>query len=459
MPRPYAPALCVVPALCALLAACADPLGADRAPSPTKSSAATLAGDRHAEVSQPPVLPGETLSLDEAVRIAITHSPRLQGAAARVDAAGARATQAGLAPNPTLALGIEGLGAEAGRGGETLVHVEQEIPLAGRLRRARRVAESDRDAAEAAGRATHVALAAGVARSYGAAAAAEQRLRCREHLVALAADLVAAVGARVDAGAAIEPDRVRAELVVEQAELDLETARLDVMAARRALGAAMGLDSPVESVLTAPPEPGSALPDFDTLAAGALRANGGIEQARLAVERARRTHDLARAEAAPGLSAAIGPRYSDADGETTLDLGIGLELPFFDRNQGAIRAAMADRLSAASDLREAQISLLGELSETWAAYESSRLTVARYEGQLLPKAERSLALARDAYAAGKADYLRLLDAQQVLVESQLLAIEARGRALQAAATLRELAGISTPWQRDTPPLGMREDHR
>ncbi|MCA9307398.1 MAG: TolC family protein, partial [Phycisphaerales bacterium] len=63
-----------------------------------------------------------------------------------------------------------------------------------------------------------------------------------------------------------------------------------------------------------------------------------------------------------------------------------------------------------------------------------------------PKAERTLDLTRQAYERGKADYLRLLDAQQVVVESRIAYVDALQRLQEAAALLRELTQHNAPWR-------------
>ncbi|MCB1676995.1 MAG: TolC family protein, partial [Halioglobus sp.] len=224
---------------------------------------------------------------------------------------------------------------------------------------------------------------------------------------------------------------------------------LQLEAAKRGLCAAMGIDGqidiPLSNSLRVPPD----LPDEETLLAGALQANGRVVLARIAIERARRAHDLARAEAVPELVASIGPRYSDPENETTLDLGVGLEIPLFDRNQGNIRAALADRLSAAAALQEVQLELMAEISEAWAAFQAARVAVSRYDELLLPKAEQTLSLTQQAYDRGKADYLRVLDAQQVVIESRIAYIDTLERLHESGALLRELAPTGAPW-RDAP---------
>lgn len=390
------------------------------------------------------------LTVEDAIRIAIGHNPRLRRAGYRVDAATGRVTQAGLYPNPAFVFDAEGLGSDAGSGGETVYRLEQEIVLGGKLRRARDVAEADRLAAQAEFVAEEFAVASRVTRAYFEAAAAAERLARRQDLAGLASQLLEAATAQVEAGSATEADQLRAEVVAEQAQIELEGARIDAEASRRALATAMGLEEVVELPLASSVDHLPRLPDREALVAAALDANSRLSLARIALERARRVHELAEAEAMPNLVASVGPRYSDPDDETTLDVGLGIGIPLFDRNQGEIRAALANRLSAAAELRGVQLDLIGEVSEAWSAYQTAFVAATRYRDQLLPKAERTLDLTRQAYERGKTDFLRLLDAQQVVVESRIAYVDALRRLHEAAALLRELAQTDAPWREPRP---------
>lgn len=386
------------------------------------------------------------LSVEDAVRVAIHNTPTLRTAGYRVDIAAGRVTQAGLSPNPSFVFGAEGLGSAGGGGGETTYRIEQEIPLGGKTARARAVAQTDQRTAEAAFVAEEFAVASRVSRAYYAAVAARDRLASRDELVDLADRLLDAASAQVDAGVATEADRLRAEVVGEQARIEADTARLGADTALRTLASAMGLDTPIALPLTSPADQLPVFANQEQLAASVLEANTRVAAARLAIERARRAHELAKAQSVPNLLASVGPRYSDIDNETTVDLGLGVEIPLFDRNQGGIRSAIAQRLSAAAELRAVQLELLAEVADAWNAYEAARLATTRYREALLPKADRTLALTRDAYERGKSDYLRLLDAQQVVIESRIASIDALERLHEAAALLRELAQNQAPWR-------------
>lgn len=388
----------------------------------------------------------DTLGLDDAIRLAIIANPRLRQAGYEVDIAAGRVTQSGLYPNPSLVFSAEGLGSDAGSGGETIYAIEQEIILGGKLARARDVARVERRIARARLAGEEFALASGVTRAYYAALTAQQRLTHRRDLLELAERLLGSVEAKVDAGASTEPDRLRARLAREQASIEAEAAELVAISALRRLASVIGLDGEI----TIPLDDGGGvlpvMPERGELLARVLEINSRVEIARLSMERARQAHRLARARGVPDMVASIGSRYSDPDGETTLDLGLGIEIPLFDRNQGEISAALGERLSAGEGLRAVQLELAGEVADAWGEYESARIVVTRYRDQLLPMAARSLELTRQGYERGKGDFLRLLDAQQGVVETGIAYTDALQRLYEAAAMLNELAQLDAHWR-------------
>jgi len=389
---------------------------------------------------------GEKLTLDEAVRFAVLNHPDLVRSASAVRAAGGRELQAGLYPNPAFNIDAEALGTEAGEGGETAFIVEQELVTAGKRRKAQAVAEADRLIRQAAFRGTEFEVATQVRRAFANASAAAERRAAQRALLDLATELLDAAEAQVEAGAVTEPDRLRAEVVREQAAIDLRTAENDAEAAKEALAVSLGLDGALEAALHHDLSTLPELPPREDAVKLVLAQNSDIEQARLAIERAGRAHKLAQAQAIPNVTVAAGPRYSDPDNETTLDVGLSIELPLFDRNQGEIAATLADRIGTGAQLGSVRLSLIEAVSEAWSAYESARHTVETYGSSLLPKAERTLDLTREAYRAGKIDYLRLLDAQQTLVRSRVVYIDALASLHEAAAILEGLMQRSAPWR-------------
>jgi cobalt-zinc-cadmium efflux system outer membrane protein len=394
----------------------------------------------------PAISPDAALRIDDAIRYAVMNHPALRRQAYGVRAAAWREIQSRLSPNPSFAVEAEALGSDAGRGGETAFLLEQELVTSGKLAKTGAVAEADRLLAQSSFQEAVFGVATRVRGAFVAAVASEQRLISERELLSLADELLTSADAQVEAGAATEPDRLRAEVVREQAAIGLYAAESSAAAARRNLAATLGIDGALEATLVGDLMALPALPSREETLARALEQNTRIERALLAIERARRAHELARAQSIPNLRATLGPRYSDPERETTIDFGLGIEVPLFDRNQGEIAATTADRLAAGASLGAVRLELIGAVSQAWSSYESALFAVESYRSSLIPKAERTLDLTRQAYRAGKTDYLRLLDAQQTYVRSRIAYVDALEALHQAAAVLEGLMQSSLPWR-------------
>ena len=132
------------------------------------------------------------------------------------------------------------------------------------------------------------------------------------------------------------------------------------------------------------------------------------------------------------------PRYSDIDGESTMDVGVEMAIPLFDRNQGAIAEALAERLKAGTILGQTQLQLIEATSKAWSVYDTARTAVAKYRDVLLPMSRRTLDLTEQGYRSGKFEYLRLLDAQQLFVQTNIVYVDNLLRLQQSAALLEAL---------------------
>ena len=208
----------------------------------------------------------------------------------------------------------------------------------------------------------------------------------------------------------------------------------------------LGLDEPIDIPMSTSIDELPDLPLYEDILSSTLSANSRVSLARVAIERARNEHQLAKANSRPDLFVSVGPRYSDIDNETTIDVGLSLEVPLFDRNQGAIDAALSERLTASAQLQSIQIELASEVSAAWSVYQSALSATNRYQNRVIPKAEQTLDLTRQAYQGGKADYLRLLDAHQIVIESRLAYLTTLEQLHSAAALLNQLSQSNASWR-------------
>ncbi|HTY87024.1 MAG TPA: TolC family protein [Candidatus Acidoferrum sp.] len=102
-----------------------------------------------------------------------------------------------------------------------------------------------------------------------------------------------------------------------------------------------------------------------------------------------------------------------------------------DKIAAQIAAARAGQRAAQARLTAGQLNLTAEFAQKSYDYREITRNLELLREQLIPKAQRSLEIARAAYLAGKTDFFNLLDAERSLLEFRLAEIDAR--------TQRELA--------------------
>jgi len=145
-------------------------------------------------------------------------------------------------------------------------------------------------------------------------------------------------------------------------------------------------------------------------------AQVNLEQAQVLVRQAR----LARL---PDLSLSLG--YSEAcsaascSSEPAFNVGLSGNLPVLYQQQGEIRRAESNALSAQRTLDKAKAQVLSDVTQSLAAYGAATSQVQRMEGKLLQQARRSRDLAQFMYQKGAASLLDFLDAQRSYVATEL----------------------------------------
>jgi cobalt-zinc-cadmium efflux system outer membrane protein len=103
----------------------------------------------------------------------------------------------------------------------------------------------------------------------------------------------------------------------------------------------------------------------------------------------------------------------------TFNIGLEGNLPVFYQQQGEIKRAESNALSARRALSKTRAQALSDVSQGFAGYVGARRLVERMEGQLLAQAKLSRDLAQLMYQKGAASLIDFMDAQRAYVASLL----------------------------------------
>ncbi len=115
--------------------------------------------------------------------------------------------------------------------------------------------------------------------------------------------------------------------------------------------------------------------------------------------------------------------YKRDVGLNTLFGGLQFDVPLFNRNQGGIAAARAGEQLAEDQLAFARLNAASEIESARGAYTREEALVRETLPGMGSRAGQHETIITDAYRSGGVDLLRLLDAERVLVETRLLAIQ------------------------------------
>jgi outer membrane protein TolC len=132
----------------------------------------------------------------------------------------------------------------------------------------------------------------------------------------------------------------------------------------------------------------------------------------------------------------LSPSYQFDEGDNRWSLGLSLELPLLNQNQGPIAQARAKREEIAARFLALQAALISQIDRALAA-RATALDQLQRQGRLAQLAQEQLAAAEAQLKAGAADRLDLASAQFEASASGLAFFEAQVKAQQALALLED----------------------
>lgn len=364
------------------------------------------------------------LTLDDAIARAVASDPGLRAAQASVDAATGGLTQTRTRPNPELGVEVEnfnGAGALRGfDGAETTFSLNQEIELGGQRRARIVVADRELRGAELDQVIRGLDLIREIQEAYYGALAADQVAAIERERLATARALYASVARRVSAARDPLMAGARAESSLAEAQIALARADAAAANARARLASYWGGDNAFILVATefSPPRAETHAHDSPT--------ESSPDLARLSAERDRANAEI-RLERSLGFqnpTLSIGYRQFLDTGDDALVAGVTVPLGIFNRNQGAVTRARALERRTIYDLEAGRQALTREFSALQRSLDADARAALALEEDVIPQAERALALAQDGYNRGAFSYLDVLEAQRALTDAREARVEA-----------------------------------
>jgi len=355
-----------------------------------------------------PVVDGP-ISVNDAVTLALTHHPELAAARARVESAIGRKIQAGAFPNPVFSAGME-LAPFSGKtsgDAEYPIGVVQTVPIGGRLGKAMSVEEAREKRLLAEFERQRREVERQVRGAFGAALFARDTLAVERERFTGAGEAAQIASDRLAAGDVAADEQARADLEMTLARISLRQAEGSLKRARIELRGTLGLPELSLEELEGELEAALALPDLKAALARLEESPVLLAQA-AAVEESYAQVLREEAERIPDIDIGFFYRRLEERSDNAFDVGISMAIPIFDRRQGALQSARAERLLAEAEYRKTGLSLATSLQTVYWKLTEELETAEIFREELLPRSEIVLRAADERFRAGAVSLAELL---------------------------------------------------
>jgi cobalt-zinc-cadmium efflux system outer membrane protein len=395
----------------------------------------------------------------ELVTRALASNPTLLAQRQQIAMARGDVTQARLRQNPSLTLG----GLKEVNGDDNAINVSGSLPLELFGRRARRteVAASKEEATRQSVADQERVLAGEVRMRFGQALAAIRDLQFVEQLLQVNRDFLRLMEDRAREGAAppLDADETRVEMN------RIETLRIDYQAksevALLALKETVGVDPDEVIRLNGQLELAPQEYDRKQLLQLAMdhrpdlafqRANEALANAELRSDRATGKPDASIFGGYERPDSGFSQEAFDAAGNLRpirqtfnyATFGLNINLPLFNRNQGAIAADAAGIQAARSEIAAVNLSLRHEVVQNLIRFNGAQARVTAYRGGVRDQAAHNLDVIRQTYSYGRTTLLDVIAEQRRYIDIETGYTDILLDAYAARIALEQAVGTNLP---------------
>lgn len=369
-----------------------------------------------------PALPHE-VSIRELLRIAREKSPRYALASSQIEAAQADVVAVDVLPNPKVSYGrYDQAGGRRNTqfDGPSQQNITVEVPLllAGQRGARKDAAQRKAEVTEADVKTQYNRLIHETCRLFVQLLAGQQRVAVLEEANRELERLQAIITGKENAGTASRYDVLRITQEVQRLKARLENAQTDNAGVVGELSVLLGFADwkpQAKGVLA----PIGIAADIHALWSQAEQNNPEIESAHRETLAADSGLERARRERWPVPSLLLGTAFTDQPYGNTTYAGISVDLPLFDRGQGGMAKAAAEKHAAVLKQELLVAATRQELERAVSVLSRRRTTLATFEREVIATLPSLKQMAEDGYRLGKTGLLELLDSSRSSTEIQL----------------------------------------
>jgi outer membrane protein, heavy metal efflux system len=379
-----------------------------------------------AELNKIQALPKE-VSIRELLRIVREKSPRYAVAQSQIETAQAEVVAADVLPNPKVSYGrYDQAGGRSNTqfDGPSQQNITVEVPLllAGQRGARKELAERRVEVAEADVETQYNRLIRETWRLFAQLLAGQKRVAVLETANRELERLQTIITGKENAGAASRYDVMRITQEVQNLKARLKNAHTDNAGVMGELGVLLGFPDwkpQAQGVLA----PIGVSADVNALWLQAEHRNPELESARRETIAADSGLERARRERWPVPSLLLGTAFTDQPYGNATYAGVSVDLPIFDRGQGGMARASAEKHAALLKRELLLAATRQELDRAVEILSRRRATLAEFDRDVLAPLPDLKQMAEDAYRLGKTGLLELLDSSRSSTEIKLNHLE------------------------------------
>jgi cobalt-zinc-cadmium efflux system outer membrane protein len=368
-----------------------------------------------------------TLSLQDAIELALEKNPELSVFSIEIKASEAREFQEGLGPNPELDFSVEQIGGTGELNGfdaaEYSLGLSQTFELGGKRLKRKKVAFHEKTLADWDYQSKRLDIVADTTKAFAEVLGAQERLALVGESYELAGKVLKVVVELVDVGKVSPLEKTRAEVELSTIGIELEKAKRELAAARKRLASMWGSEAPAFEKAAGDISIMPGIPGFESSLAG-ISNNPDAARWDTEIELQRSIEAREKSIGVSDLTVSGGMLRASETDSTTYAIGLSMPLPLYNRNQGS---ALAARHTVDKTLAEKQsfyIQIESELNSIHQSLSAAHSEANTLKNDVMPAALKAFNATEEGYRYGKFDFLDVLDAQRTLVEVRLQYVDA-----------------------------------
>jgi cobalt-zinc-cadmium efflux system outer membrane protein len=363
------------------------------------------------------------VTIQQLLQIVREKSPKFAVVRSQIEAVQADVVAANVLPNPKISYGrydqaAGRLGTQFDGRSQQNVTVEVPVLLAGQRGARKEAAERKVDVSETDVEAQYNQLARDTWSLFVQLLAGQRRTSVLEEAQQELERLKSIISGKEDAGTASRYDVLRITQELQSLQARLEDAQTEVASTVGKIGVLLGFpDWKLEALGKLAPIGAPA--DVNTLWQQVENNNPELESARRETVAADAGLERARSERFPVPSLFAGTAFTDNPYGNAVYTGFSVDLPLFDRGQGGMAKASAEKNTALLKRDLLRASTKQELERAVSVLARRRDTLAKFERDVLKPLPTLKQMAEDAYRLGKSGLLELIDSSRSRIEIKL----------------------------------------